>query len=60
MAEIDGGRRIIRSKVSRQDLAKIVGASREMVSRVMKDLEARGMVQTQDNGSVLITEQLLG
>lgn len=60
MAEIDGGRRIIRSKVSRQDLAKIVGASREMVSRVMKDLEARGMVQTQENGSVLITEQLLG
>jgi len=60
MAEIDGGRRIIRSKVSRQDLAKIVGASREMVSRVMKDLEARGMVQTQENGSVLITEQLSG
>ena len=35
---------MIRSKVSRQDLAKVVGASREMVSRVMKDLEERGMV----------------
>src|SRR3954470_6352861 len=29
----------IRDKISRQDLAKMVGASREMVSRVMKDLE---------------------
>jgi CRP-like cAMP-binding protein len=33
---------VIRDKVSRQDLAKMVGASREMVSRVMKDLEERG------------------
>jgi CRP/FNR family cyclic AMP-dependent transcriptional regulator len=58
MAEDDGGSRIIRGKVSRQDLAKVVGASREMVSRVMKDLEERGIVQTLDNGSVLIKERL--
>lgn len=56
MAEIDGDKKIIRNKVSRQDLAKIVGASREMVSRVMKDLEERGMVHTQENGSVIIKE----
>ena len=56
MAETDGDQRIIRNKVSRQDLAKIVGASREMVSRVMKDLEERGMVQTQENGSVVIKD----
>ena len=56
MAEADGDNRLIRNKVSRQDLAKIVGASREMVSRVMKDLEERGMIETQDNGSVLIKE----
>jgi CRP-like cAMP-binding protein len=56
MAEMDGGQRVIRNKVSRQDLAKIVGASREMVSRVMKDLEERGMVQTQENGSVVIKD----
>ena len=41
MAEDTGGTLMIRNKVSRQDLAKIVGASREMVSRVMKDLEER-------------------
>jgi CRP/FNR family transcriptional regulator, cyclic AMP receptor protein len=29
-----------------------------MVSRVMKDLEERGMIQTRENGSVVIKEQL--
>jgi len=58
MAEMDGETKTIRNKVSRQDLAKVVGASREMVSRVMKDLEERGMIQTQENGSVIIKEQL--
>ena len=60
MAEDLNGVKLIRNKVSRQDLAKIVGASREMVSRVMKDLEERGMVHTQENGSVIIKEQLTG
>jgi CRP-like cAMP-binding protein len=58
MAETVGDARVIRGKVSRQDLAKIVGASREMVSRVMKDLEERGMVHTREDGSVLITDRL--
>ena len=48
----------IRDKISRQDLAKMVGASREMVSRVMKDLEERGFVQTQADGSMLVKERL--
>ena len=60
MSEMDGEIKVIRNKVSRQDLAKVVGASREMVSRVMKDLEGRGMVQTQENGWVVIKEQLTG
>ncbi|MDP9900469.1 CRP-like cAMP-binding protein [Variovorax ginsengisoli] len=48
----------IRDKISRQDLAKMVGASREMVSRVMKDLEERGFVHTQADGSMLVKERL--
>jgi CRP/FNR family cyclic AMP-dependent transcriptional regulator len=48
----------IRDKISRQDLAKMVGASREMVSRVMKDLEERGFVQTQTDGSMIVKERL--
>ena len=58
MSEMVGEQQVIRNKVSRQDLAKVVGASREMVSRVMKDLEEREMIETQDNGSVVIKEQL--
>src|SRR2546428_7406683 len=58
MSENDGDVKIIRNNVSRQDLANGVGASREMVSRVMKDLEERGIVETQENGSVIIKERL--
>lgn len=58
MAAEEEGQRIIRSKVSRQDLAKVVGASREMVSRVMKDLEERGLIETQENGWVVLTDRL--
>jgi CRP-like cAMP-binding protein len=57
MAEDVNGVKIIRHKVSRQDMAKVVGASREMVSRVMKDLEERGVIETQENGSVVIKER---
>ena len=57
MAEDDNGVKLIRHKVSRQDMAKVVGASREMVSRVMKDLEERGVIETQENGSVVIKDK---
>jgi CRP-like cAMP-binding protein len=46
-------------KMSRQDIAKTVGASREMVSRVMKDLEDQGFIQTLDNGALRIFERRL-
>ena len=52
------GNAIIRDKVSRQDLAKMVGASREMVSRVMKDIEERGFIETRADGSVLVRNHL--
>lgn len=52
------GDSIIRDKVSRQDLAKMVGASREMVSRVMKDLEERGFIETRSDGSMVVKDRL--
>ena len=58
MSEDEKGIKLIRGKVSRQDMAKVVGASREMVSRVMKDLEERGFVQTQSDGSMIVKERL--
>lgn len=52
------GQLVIRDKISRQDIAKMVGASREMVSRVMKDLELRGFVETRPDGSMVVKERL--
>lgn len=48
------GSRVVRERVSRQDLAKMVGASREMVSRIMSDLQAQGWLDERLDGSVLL------
>jgi len=53
----DGNLRI-KERVSRQDVAKMIGASREMVSRVMKDLEDRGFIEVTEDGSTIIKERL--
>ncbi|WP_369643086.1 Crp/Fnr family transcriptional regulator [Acidovorax sp. A79] len=52
------GQLVIKDKISRQDLAKMVGASREMVSRVMKDLEERGFVEVLPSGATLLKDRL--
>lgn len=45
---------VIHEKISRQDIAKMVGASREMVSRVMKDFERRGFVENLEGAGMRI------
>ncbi|HMM54967.1 MAG TPA: cyclic nucleotide-binding domain-containing protein [Candidatus Desulfobacillus sp.] len=58
MAEEDGeGQRVVTRKISRQDIAKMVGASREMVSRVMKDLQLQGLIE-EDGGRILLRDKL--
>jgi len=52
------GRMVIAGKVSRQDVAKMIGASREMVSRVIKDLEERGFIESLADGSTLVHDRL--
>ena len=52
------GQLLVKDKISRQDLAKMVGASREMVSRVMKDLEERGFIEALPNGATLLKDRL--
>lgn len=51
--EVDG-RRVVRRKVSKQDMARMIGASREMVSKVMRDLEASGYICIEDAGLVIV------
>lgn len=60
MAEPDGnGRQAIPRKLTKQDIAKMVGASREMVSRVMKDLQRQGLVE-ELNGRLVLREKPSG
>ncbi|HRE16521.1 MAG TPA: helix-turn-helix domain-containing protein, partial [Rhodocyclaceae bacterium] len=47
------GRRVVVRKVSKQDMARMIGASREMVSKVMRDLENSGYIQ-QDGDQLVI------
>lgn len=53
MSEVVDGLRIIKKKISKQDMAKMIGASREMVSKVMRDLELNGYIRY-DNDLLVI------
>ena len=48
---------VIDQKLTQQDIANMVGASREMVSRIMKDLVAGGYVSI-ERSSIIIHEKL--
>ncbi len=57
-SEMQGGERIIRTKLPRQEIAKMIGASREMVSRVMKGLEVDGYIVPMPEGRLLLREKI--
>ncbi len=41
---LEGGQRLVRERLTQQDVADRVGASREMVSRIFKDLSLGGYI----------------
>ncbi|WP_227814893.1 Crp/Fnr family transcriptional regulator [Nitrogeniibacter aestuarii] len=45
MAEPEGDMRIIRRRMTQQDLANLVGASREMVNRILRELVAGDYIE---------------
>jgi CRP/FNR family cyclic AMP-dependent transcriptional regulator len=45
MAETVDGQKMVTKRLPKQDIAKMIGASREMVSRVMKDLQIGGYIE---------------
>ena len=53
MSEVVEGRRVIKKKMSKQDMAKMIGASREMVSKVMRDLELSGYIRIENDLTVI-------
>ena len=57
-SEMVGNERIVRNKLPRQEIAKMIGASREMVSRVMKGLEVEGYIVPMPEGRLMLREKL--
>ncbi|HEY2188513.1 MAG TPA: Crp/Fnr family transcriptional regulator [Caldimonas sp.] len=49
-----GDERVVREKLTQQDIADRVGSSREMVNRVMKDLTTGGYVAVRDGRHVVL------
>ena len=57
MAEPTGDKLEIKQKLTQRDIASMVGASREMVSRILKDLSTGGYITIQ-NKTITINEKL--
>ncbi|MBI5108665.1 MAG: Crp/Fnr family transcriptional regulator [Rhodocyclales bacterium] len=53
-AENVDGRKVVTHKLTKQDIGKMIGASREMVSRVMRDLAAQGLIEERDGQLILL------
>src|SRR2546421_2522618 len=53
MSENVNGEKLVTKRLPKQDIAKMIGASREMVSRVMKDLQTGGYIEMRGSNIVL-------
>ena len=47
LAIVNNGKLVVGEKLSQQDIANMVGASREMVNRILKDLTDRGYISVE-------------
>jgi CRP/FNR family transcriptional regulator, cyclic AMP receptor protein len=58
-AELIDGEKVVTKKLSKQDIARMIGASREMVSRVMKHLQLAGYIEVRADSIVIRESNLL-
>ncbi len=49
-----GGHLVVREKLTHQEIADRIGSSREMISRIMKDLATGGYVEVHDRTIIMI------
>ena len=57
MSENVNGQKVVTRRLPKQDIAKMIGASREMVSRVMKDLQMGGYIEMR--GSTIVVRDTI-
>ena len=53
LAENDGDKRVLTGRYTQKDIASMVGASREMVSRIFKDLTEAGFIEPDGDRMIL-------
>src|SRR6185369_9641749 len=58
LAVVDNGKLMVGEKLSQQELANMVGASREMVNRILKDLSDRGFISVESKSITIINREL--
>ena len=58
LAVYTNGKLMVGEKLSQQDLANMVGASREMVNRILKDLSDRGFISIESKAITIINREL--
>jgi CRP/FNR family cyclic AMP-dependent transcriptional regulator len=52
------GKLMVTEKLSQQDLANMVGASREMVNRILRDLSERGFISVESKSITILNKEL--
>src|SRR6266704_1296142 len=57
MAETIDGQKVVTKKLTKRQIAKMIGATREMVTRVMKELEASGHIEVRAH-QILLRDSL--
>lgn len=55
LAKPADGRMVVTDRYTQQDIANMVGASREMVSRIFRDLTVAGLIQV-EHGQIVVNE----
>jgi CRP/FNR family transcriptional regulator, cyclic AMP receptor protein len=58
LAVYSDGKLMVGEKLSQQDLANMVGASREMVNRILKDLTDRGFISIEAKEITIVNREL--
>jgi CRP/FNR family cyclic AMP-dependent transcriptional regulator len=58
MSETVDGQKMVTKRLPKQDIAKMIGASREMVSRVMKDLQTGGFIEMRGS-TILLRDKIV-
>jgi CRP/FNR family cyclic AMP-dependent transcriptional regulator len=58
MAKETDGKLVVARMPAKQEIARMIGASREMVSRVVKELEVRGLIRAERRSVVILDRDI--